>query len=99
MQMRGISFLLFCSKESYEYFHFKTDNGRLQCRPPQIWNVRFEHNNKARTKSQLGMIYFFKSDSSFSLKLTVSIVGLLIPLFLHLPFNLFMNLSYAGALY
>lgn len=68
MQMREISFLLFFPKESYECFHFKTDNGRLQCRLRQIWDVILKHNNKTRTESQLGMIFILKSYSSFPLK-------------------------------
>lgn len=67
--MREISFLLFFSKESYEWFHFKTDNGRSQCRPLQIWDVRLKHSNKTGTKSQSGMVFFLKLYSSFPLEL------------------------------
>lgn len=91
MQMRGISFLLFFSEESYERFHFKTDNGRLQCRLLQIWDVRFKHHNKTRTKSQLGMICFFKSDGSFSLKL-VNLSSLSL-IFIFLLFCLILTVS------
>ena len=67
--MRGVSFLLFFSKESYECFHLKADNRRLQCRLPWTWDIRFKCNNKARTKSQSGIVCFFKLYKSFPLKL------------------------------
>lgn len=97
--MRGISFFLFFSKESYECFHFKTDNGRLQCRLWQIWDVRFKHCNKTRTKSQLGMICFFKSNGFFLLeigKFLWTCTYFYIPIILPSPnsmHRLFLNIS------
>lgn len=96
MQTRGISFLLFFSKESYECFHLQADNRRLQGRLLQTWTIRFKCNNKARTKSQSGIVCFFKLYKPFPLKLVK--FPCLLYIFIFLLFCLILTVYIVGLL-